>query len=172
MGAAVLVLALLSGSRDLGVSLDNWDSYLAVAPGDPLPEFSARLDDGSSLRPQDFPGQVSLLTFWATWCGPCNREMPTLVALDADYGPELRVIGINRDSGELGARRAMVEAHMAERGVGFAQVYDDGQLARAFGVEQIPYLVLVDKQGEIRHLHLGQTSERTLRKEIDRLLDE
>ena len=46
------------------------------------------------------------------------------------------------------------------------------QVSEAFDVEQIPYMVIVDRKGQIRHLHLGQVSERTLRSEIDALLDE
>jgi len=173
VGAAVLALALVTGARDLGLGIDNWDSFNAVTPGDPLPAFEVELDDGTPLRPADFEGQVSMLTFWATWCHACDLEMPTIVALDAHYGEDLQVYGVNRDSADdPRARRAMVEAHAAAKGMDFAQIYDDGTLAAAFGVERIPYMVLVDKRGEIRHLHLGRVSERTLRSEIDGLLAE
>jgi peroxiredoxin len=174
LGGLILALALVSGLRDLGIGLDNFDSYMKVTPGDPLPEFTAKLDDGSPFTPETLAGEVSLLTFWATWCQACGLEMPTVDAIAEHYAesPEVRIYGINRDDGPAKARREKVEAYLHERELAFAQVYDDGQLARAFAVEQIPYMVIVDRQGQIRHLHLGQVSERTLRSEIDALLDE
>lgn len=172
-GAGLVGLALLSGALDLRAGLQAWDEVVAVSPGEPLPEFSVAVDDGSVLRSAEMRERVTLLTFWATWCGACNREMPTIVALDEAYEDEqLKIYGINRDSGEPQQRRAQVEAHMQANSMQFAQVYDDGVLARAFGVEQIPYMVLVDKRGEVRHLHLGQVSERSLRREVDALLAE
>lgn len=175
VGGLVIALALISGARDLGIGLEHFDDLLAVAPGDPLPTFSTKLDDGSPFEPATLEGQVSLLTFWATWCHACGLEMPTIGAVAAHYadsGEPLVVYGINRDSGEPQQRRAAVQAYLRARELAFPQVYDDGQLARAFGVEQIPYMVIVDKRGQVRHLHLGQVSERSLRSELDALLEE
>lgn len=174
VGGLIVALALVSGIRDLGIGLANFDSYMTVTPGDPLPEFAAKLDDGTAFTPATLAGEVSLLTFWATWCHACGLEMPTVDAVARHYAssPDVRIYGINRDSGPLVERRKQVEAYLEARELEFAQVYDDGQLARAFDVEQIPYMVIVDRQGQIRHLHLGQVSERTLRSEIDALLDE
>lgn len=174
IGSLIVALALVAGARDLGIGLDKFDSYMKVTPGDPLPEFASKLDDGSAFTPATLAGEVSLLTFWATWCHACGLEMPTVDAIAEHYAesPDVRIYGINRDSGPPSQRRKKVEAYLAERELAFAQVYDDGQLAQAFDVEQIPYMVLVDRQGQIRHLHLGQVSERTLRSEIDALLDE
>ena len=63
-------------------------------------------------------------------------------------------------------------AYLAERELEFPQIFDNGQLAGAFGVEAIPHMVLIDKHGHIRHVHMGRTSEGTLREEIDALLAE
>lgn len=173
-GILILVAALVSGARDLGVGLDNWDSYSPVSVGEALPEFHTQLDDGTALAPADLEGQVTLLTFWATWCHACGLEMPILSDLERRYAGEadLVIYGVNRDSGEPLERRELVEAYLSAHGLSFPQIYDNGQLAAAFGVEQIPYMVIVDRQGMVRHLHLGRTSERTLAKQIDALLAE
>lgn len=175
VGVLVLALTLVSGARDLGLSLARWDQIVAVTPGDPLPEFQAQLDDGSPFSPAQLQGQVSMLTFWATWCHACGLEMPTVAAVEQHYaqaGAEFQIYGINRDSGPINQRKVKVMAYADERGLEFPQVYDDGGIAQAFGVEQIPYMVIVDRHGQIRHLHLGRVSERTLREEIDALLAE
>jgi peroxiredoxin len=172
-GALFVALSLLAGARDLELGIRNWDDAGPVGPRDPVPDFRAQLSDDSVLTPAVFEGQVSLLTFWATWCHACGLEMPILSAIEQQYaGTDLRIYGINRDSGDLGERKAAVADYMADYQIGFVQAYDDGQLARAFKVEAIPHMVLIDKRGEIRHVHLGRVSERTLADEIDTLLAE
>lgn len=174
IGAVVVSLVFVAGASDLGIGLKNWDSYTPVSRGDPVPDFATQLADGTPFSPAQLEGQVSLLTFWATWCRACGLEMPTVAAIERGYAkqPDFQVYGVNRDSGPPVQRRELVEAYLEDRQLGFTQIYDDGQLARAFGVEQIPYMVLVDKHGNARHMHLGQVSEQTLRSEIDALLDE
>lgn len=173
VGALFFTLALLSGARDLGLGIRNWDSYSPVGPADPVPEFRARVSDGSVLTNTKLEGQVSLLTFWATWCHACGLEMPILSAIEQRYaGTDLRIYGVNRDSGDAAEREAAVERYMVDHEIGFAQIYDNGQLAQAFKVEAIPHMVIVDKRGKIRHVHMGRVSERTLGKEIDALLAE
>jgi thioredoxin-related protein len=99
--------------------------------------------------------------------------MPILSAIEQRYaGTDLRIYGVNRDSGDPKKRKIAVEKYMTDHELGFSQIYDNGQLARAFKVEAIPHMVLVDKRGQIRRVHLGRVSERTLRNEIDALLEE
>jgi cytochrome c biogenesis protein CcmG, thiol:disulfide interchange protein DsbE len=173
VGGLVVSLALLSAGQDLGISLSNWDSYSPAGPRDPVPEFRAQVSDGTVLDPAALVDQVSLLTFWATWCHACGLEMPILAELeDAYVGSDLRIYGVNRDSGDPREREAAVAAYLAKRELEFPQIFDNGQLAAAFGVEAIPHMVLIDKRGQIRHVHMGRTSERTLRSEIDALLAE
>lgn len=173
VGGLVVTLVLLSAGQDLGISVERWDSYSPVGPSDPVPEFRAQVSDGTVLDPAALLGQVSLLTFWATWCHACGLEMPILAELEDVYaGTDLRIYGVNRDSGDMREREAAVAAYLAKRELEFPQIFDHGQLAAAFGVEAIPHLVLVDKRGQIRHVHMGRTSERTLRSEIDALLAE
>jgi cytochrome c biogenesis protein CcmG/thiol:disulfide interchange protein DsbE len=173
LGGLVIGLTALSAGQDFGVSFENWDTYGPIGPSDPVPEFKVRVDDGSVLNPKALEGQVSLLTFWATWCHACGLEMPVLAELEQEYaGTDLHIYGVNRDSGDLAERQVAVEAYKLEMEIGFPQIYDDGQLARAFGVEAIPHMVLIDKQGMIRRVYLGKVGERTLEKEIDRLLEE
>lgn len=173
VGALVLTIAMVAGVRDLGLGIRNWDEHGPVGPADPVPEFRARVSDGSVLTPAKLEGQVSLLTFWATWCHACGLEMPILSKIEQRYaGSDLHIYGVNRDSGELAERKAATERYMLDHEIGFAQIYDNGQLAQAFKVEAIPHMVLIDKRGQIRHVHMGRVSERTLRKEIDALLAE
>ena len=172
-GALLLAFTAVVGARDLGIGIDNWDSYGPVGVDDPLPEFQVPLDDGSPLASADLQGQVSMLTFWATWCTACSLEMPTVAAVEERFaGTDLHIYGVNRDEGSGQARTELVEAYLRDKGIGFPQIYDDGRMARAFGVQAIPHMVLVDRRGHVRYVHMGQVGERTLANEIEELLAE
>lgn len=172
-GLILIALVLVTGLRDLGFSLARWEEYGPVAAGDPLPDFEVELSDGTQLAAADLEGQVTLLTFWATWCHACGLEMPIIAAVEERFtGTDLRIYGVNRDDEPMPKRAEMVRAYAAERSLDFPHVYDDGHLARIFGVEAIPHLVLVDRRGEIRHVHMGRVGEDTLSEEIEALLTE
>jgi thiol-disulfide isomerase/thioredoxin len=171
LGGLVVALALLAGGRDLGVGIRHWDDYNPIRLNEPVPAFETQLADGRTLTAASLEGRVSLFAFWATWCHACTLEMPTLVALDRHYaGADFDLYGVNRDDGRPRERAAAVAAYIAEHQIEFAQIYDDNRMARAFGVDVLPTLVIVDKHGLIQHVHLGQVSERRLRREIDALL--
>jgi len=174
IGAALVALAVFAGASDLGLSLRDWDSYGPVSVDDPLPSFSVTLADGTPLSDTDLEGQVSMLTFWATWCHACGLEMPTITAIEERFADEddFHIYGVNRDDGPMPERTALVEAYTADRGMGFPQIYDTGELARGFRIEAIPHMVIVDRHARIRYVHLGSVGERTLAREIEALLDE
>jgi thiol-disulfide isomerase/thioredoxin len=106
--------------------------------------------DGKTLHLADFKGQVLVVNFWATWCGPCKEEMPSLARLQKDYADKpLKVVAISVDRPEDGqAARDFLKSH---GGLGF---YNDPQYAVAFGLnprpEGIPTTVIYDKDGHER----------------------
>lgn len=169
VGSALLGMVAVSGVRDLSLYTERWSTWGPLGPAEPVPAFTARGIDGPDLDAASLPGQVTVLAFWATWCGPCAREMPTLAALDRDYRERgVRVIGVNRD--REGNVPELVRAYKAERGLEFPVVHDDGRMGQVFRVSMIPHLVLLDARGEIRHVHQGQVSASTLRSELEALL--
>lgn len=169
--ALSLGAVLASGGHDARLYFDRWDRWGPLGPSDELPKFVARGFDGPELRDADLEGKVTVLAFWATWCGPCAREMPTLETLHRSYADApVQVIGVNRD--REGDVPALVAGYRQAKGLSFRMVYDAGGIGQAFRVSLIPHMVIVDKRAKIRFVHQGAVSESALRKEIDALLAE
>jgi thiol-disulfide isomerase/thioredoxin len=91
-------------------------------------------------------GKVVFLNFWATWCGPCRAEMPSMEAIYLKYKDRgLEILAVN--SGE---RSPEVLTFMADYGLTFPTVLDrDGAISRAYGIQAIPTSYLIDREGNM-----------------------
>lgn len=117
-----------------------------VADPQPVPETVFSDIDGGSHQLSDFAGQLVVLNFWATWCAPCRKEMPSLARLQAELGsPDFRVVTIatGRNS-PAGIRRFFEEEDVTN-----LPTYTDPKqaLARQMAVLGLPITVIIDSQG-------------------------
>ena len=120
--------------------------------GQSAPDFVLKSATGENLRLSEYRGDVVMINFWATWCGPCRQEMPLL---DDLYGRYQRVgfnlLGVNIDDD---SRRAM--QMVKELGVNFPVLFDESkEVSKLYQVEAMPVTVLVDREGTVRHVHHG-----------------
>ena len=121
------------------------------------PDFELPLLDGVTLvSPQDYTGRPLFLNFWASWCAPCVRELPALEAFVADYsgvenGPALLTIN-------LGETAAEISSFLEEIGVRNLPVaMDINQVVkRDYGVQNLPTTFLIDADGMVRYMKLGE----------------
>ena len=120
--------------------------------GQAAPDFVLKSSSGENLRLSEYRGDVVMINFWATWCGPCRQEMPLLDDLYARYGRVgFNLLGVNIDDD---ARRAM--QMIDELGVNFPVLFDDTKaVSKLYQVEAMPVTVLVDRSGTVRHVHHG-----------------
>ncbi len=123
-----------------------------VAAQAPAPDFTLKRADGRNLRLQEQRGQVVLVNFWATWCGPCRQEMPHLNRLYDKYrnsGFTLLAVNIDDDP-----RTALATA--AKLGLRFPVLLDtDKTVSRRYDLGSMPATVLIDRDGKVRFLHRG-----------------
>ena len=120
--------------------------------GQTAPDFVLKSATGENLRLSEYRGDVVMINFWATWCGPCRQEMPLL---DELYGRYQRVgfnlLGVNIDDDP---RRAM--AMVNELGISFPVLFDeDKKVSKLYEVEAMPLTILLDREGTVRHVHHG-----------------
>lgn len=127
------------------------------------PDFTWQYANGTVAHLSDYQGQRVVLNFWATWCEPCRSEMPDLDALDGHN--DTRVFGINK-----GQHIDVIPAFARELGVDFTLVSDpDGDVALAYGARNLPTSIFIDRQGQIRAIHVGVLSADALALQLERI---
>ena len=133
-----------------------------VANPSPLLALSMEDLDGRTITSDDLRGKVTLVNFWATWCGPCRTEIPDLVKLQARYPDHLQVIGVSADEGPV----QVVEDFATEYGINYPIVMNTPELSRAFpGVMALPTSFIVDPDGRVVQTHVGLINPGVLEQE-------
>ena len=124
----------------------------AVGLQEEAPDFTLKSLEGSNLRLEEYRGQVVLINFWASWCGPCRQEMPLLDRLHHRYEDTgFAVLGINVE-GEAAPAQEIVD----KTKVTFPILIDEGQaVSELYNLEAMPSTVVVDRDGIVRYIHRG-----------------
>ncbi len=127
-------------------------SVQAVAVEDEAPDFTLETLRGPNLRLQEYRGQVVLINFWASWCGPCRQEMPILDRLHQRYEEAgFAVLGINVE-GERGPAEKIAKKSKLT----FPILIDEGQVvSKQYELEAMPSTIVVDRNGKVRYIHRG-----------------
>jgi peroxiredoxin len=139
--APALLLALLAGPL-----------ATATGPAAVAPDFALPARDGGELRLSELKGQVVMINFWATWCGPCRQEMPLLEQIHSKYEPlGFTMLGVNVEPDSAAAQDWLKNVP-----VSFPILFDrKSEVSASFGVEAMPSSVLIDREGRVRHVHRG-----------------
>jgi peroxiredoxin len=136
--------ALLIGGAATGVA--------APKAGEAAPDFVGYNADGQPLSVATYAGKVVVLSFWASWCGPCKKELPLLEGIARTAGKErVQVLAVNIESSEVYRKlaRRMSELQMLVAS-------DAGQEAQqSYGVQGIPHMVIIGRDGHIIRVHRG-----------------
>ena len=148
-GVVFWLLGPTSRSTVATPPLDGWmQQFTLNDPPLPVPDTAIRNGDGKPMRLADFKGRVVLVNFWATWCAPCIREMPSLDRLQAAMGSDaFTVLAVNEDrNGAKVAAPFLKKLGIEHLGV---NLDDKMALARALGVRGLPASFLIDRSGRV-----------------------
>lgn len=109
--------------------------------------------EGDEIKVSDYNGKVVIVSFWASWCGPCKKELPVLIGIQKSATPEkLQVISVNIDEDrQLFKKLVDIIANTQ------IKLVHDGKkkTSKKYGVEGIPHMVIIDAQGKVAAVHIG-----------------
>ena len=133
------------------------------------PKLNFKMLDGKKVKLESLKGQIVVLDFWATWCGPCVKSLPNVKKVIDGY-PESTVTLITINQNES---KTKIKSFLKSRELDFKVAMDDGEISDKFKVEAIPQTVIIDADGKIQFVKVGVANdmEKKLRNAIDSLLD-
>jgi thiol-disulfide isomerase/thioredoxin len=160
----ILVLTALAFALALPTASAAAEKLKGPQVGDVAPELLGRALDGAQISTTDYKGKVVIVTFWATWCPPCRKELPILERVQTLAGDsELQVIAINVEDRDV-FRRAAKALKVARMKV----THDArGSISRAYGRGPIPHMVIIGRDGRVQTVKIGYSE-----KSLDSLAEE
>jgi peroxiredoxin len=125
---------------------------LAASVGAPAPQFDLASQAGKNVSLEQYKGQVVMLNFWASWCGPCRQEMPLLESIYKKYNKlGFTMLGVNVEPDS----NAAVD-WLKQTPVSFPILFDkDSKVSKMYDVTGMPSTVIIDRTGKVRMLHHG-----------------
>lgn len=162
VGLGLLLLAVIGTQGSLFPGLfDNLsgDQPIAVPEvNSPAPDFQLQSLNGEALRLSDFRGRPVMINFWATWCGPCQLEMPLIQKYYEMHSPDLVVLAVNNDE-----PRASVQEFVDKMKLTFPILLDPGaRVEDQYRVRAFPTSLFINREGLIRYQHIGILNEQQL----------
>lgn len=163
----VIAIILLLGLTGYGI----WQALAAsqteevgLAVGDTAPDFALKTLHNEQIRLSDLRGKPVIVNFWATWCPPCQREMPDLEKFYTDYQSHVEFLSVHLTSQDS---REKVAPFMEQYGITFPVVLDaKGKILKLYNIQTIPTTYILDKNGIIRKKVLGPLTYKQLQETI------
>ena len=153
-----------TGTDKPEAAADQGDGVIEFKPGMPIkegvqaPDFTGELIDGTSITLSELQGKPVIINFWATWCGPCVKEMPAFERLKDDFGDKIGIIAVN-----CGDDAGTVKDFVEENGYTFPVVLDEEySISMLYPTNSIPYTVVVDAEGRVTHISTGALDADTM----------
>jgi thiol-disulfide isomerase/thioredoxin len=131
------------------------------------PSFVRNSLGGQPVDMSSYRGKVVLLNFWATWCAPCQLEMPRFAAWQQQYGPRgLQILGVSMDDGPEGVHKLVNKLR-----INYPVVMGDEQIGSQYGgILGLPVTFLIDRQGQVIARFQGEADLNAMEEQIKQLL--
>jgi thiol-disulfide isomerase/thioredoxin len=145
--------------------LDTSGATTLPEVGETAPNFQYTFEDGATTKLSDLQGKKVIVNFWATWCVPCEKEMPALQQAGREHGDSVVVIGVNRDE-EAQAIRAFAE----EVGVKFPLIANpERDISQRYRANNLPTTYFINTDGTIGAQRVGEMDYEFIKQQLDQL---
>ncbi|MFH1288809.1 MAG: redoxin domain-containing protein [bacterium] len=162
-----MAIGINAGQAMITVSHGYKSYYFSVTVYDRAPDFTLKDINSKNITLSSLFGNVIILNFWATWCGPCKIEIPAFVDLYKTYKDRgLVVIGVI-----VGDTEANVKAFMAKSDINYPILMGDGAICDLYGrIKGVPTTFIINRRGEIVEKFVGSRSRNVFEEAIKKLL--
>ncbi|MGX5583179.1 thiol:disulfide interchange protein [Bacillus thuringiensis] len=134
------------------------------------PDFELTKLDGTNVKLSDLKGKKVILNFWATWCGPCQQEMPDMEAFYKEHKENVEILAINYTPSEKGGGEEKVSNFAKEKGITFPILLDKNiDVTTAYKVITIPTSYFIDTKGVIQDKFIGPMTQKEMEKRVAKL---
>lgn len=165
------------------LAIPRWEENAAYQEVDAeVKPFSVETLTGKEISSDGWKGHVVVLSFWATWCTPCQAELPQIAALQKRYSDNPNILVYALDSGNHGDTPSKAQAFLSRKGLTINPAIDTfglsseadvwGPAANSLGVQQLPALFILDRSGRLRVIHRGYDLSEPLADSLARRIDE
>lgn len=141
-----------------------------IEVGKNAPDFELSKLDGTKVKLSDLKGKKVILNFWATWCGPCQQEMPDMEAFYKKHKDGVEILAVNYTVSEGANGEEKVKRFAEEKGITFPVLLDkDITVTTTYKVITIPTSYFVDTKGVIQDKFIGPMTQKEMEKRIAKL---
>ncbi|MDA2392009.1 MULTISPECIES: redoxin domain-containing protein [Bacillus] len=138
--------------------------------GKSAPDFTLTKLDGINVKLSDLKGKKVILNFWATWCGPCQQEMPDMEAFYKEHKENVEILAVNYTPSEKGGGEEKVSNFAKEKGITFPILLDKNiDVTTAYKVITIPTSYFIDTKGVIQDKFIGPMTQKEMEKRVAKL---
>ena len=173
IGAAIVLIQRVNRASDGDQATAGTGALDARAPvkGEPAPDFALPNLDGAVVRLSDLRGKPVLLNFWATWCGPCKREMPDIQQVYTQANGELVVLAINAEGTSPELARRLARDFRDELSLTFPMLFDspDTEVLNQYRLTGLPDSFFIDRNGIIQEIVIGPLTKKVLDEKVEAL---
>lgn len=162
-----LILAILAAAVAYTLYANmTKDENRKIEIGKPAPDFVLVDIEGNKHRLSEYKGQGVFLNFWATWCKPCEREMPYI---DNQY-KQFKEQGVQVLAVDVSESALVVNKFVERHNLSFPVMIDkDSQVQAAYGINPLPITFLIDKEGNVVRSHTGELTEDTVQEFMEQI---
>ena len=163
--SVLLAAGILMASEPAGAPA----ALLPAGQRKPAPEFALQDNSGKTVSLKDYRGKVVLLDFWATWCHGCKLEIPWFAEFSRKYGDKgVTVVGVSLDSDGW----KVVTPFIKTAHIPYPIVLGDDNVAKAYGIENMPDTFLIDRKGRIAAAYKGMVDKQNIDENLGTMLKE